>query len=162
MVTYESLRDNQRCIYQAFTRAVPGVSASTMGKKVNEKGVDADDNAALVILSELYGFGAKYAFTGGRYHKNQKETEIRFDTGEKIILVITSGNHAANAEREFGDFQASPLDILACKKPHIDNIEWHAIYGVGNSSGGADWQDQQNQRPQGPWPKDYVLYFSDH
>lgn len=85
---------------------------------------------------------------------------VRFEANEKLVLVIASGADARELQNRFGNYRKSPNDILSSKDPRIDRIGWHAVYGEPDGRGRVTWSDDQRVRPDGPWPGDYVLYFS--
>ncbi len=158
MKTYEQLKKKEKCIYQAFTK-VNGVTdlPSAMGLFVNGKGIDADDERAVIALAEKYGFtrveGVKGADVSSGFY--------RFDNNAEIIAVITGSGTAMGLYNDYIDIQdpkkTDPVGLLTdarCK-----NVYWHAVYGKTDDSYNAVWQDDQKIYRNGPLGNNVSVCF---
>jgi hypothetical protein len=165
MITFEQLKDNERCVYQAFSKlsAVKkqGLSGSDLGKIVNGKGYDADDDMAVAILADFLKMKAGLGGNGEWF-----KDEVRFDANTEIIASVNSGNDCKRLFDKFGNGQYIAGDILYYSSKNMKNAQGHVIYGETDhrspkveSQHNLIWTDKQHQRDKGPLGIDYVVYY---
>ena len=122
--TYEELKQDQTCIYQAFQNVDGNKDTpSQMGAYVNGKGIDADADAAVQVLAAKYGLDSVEMFMG----KSWNAGDYNLDQGWEYVLTVNGQASMLN------DFKA--LNSIVVKgKPVVDlqvkygNAVGHAVY----------------------------------
>lgn len=124
--TYEQLKADQQCVYQAFGM-LAGVkdTPSQMGAYVNGEGFDADDDKAVQALAEKYGLTEIEMFLGASWNSE----EYNFSENREYILTI-------NGQRGMIDAFTDLHQIVVKSKSDVERIQarfpnevGHAVYG---------------------------------
>ena len=86
-VAYARLKDDQKCIYQAFEHVYGNTeTGAQMGEYVNRQGIDADDDAAVHSLAQRYGLNEIEMFLGEDWNKGNYNLE----KGCEYVLTINA------------------------------------------------------------------------
>ena len=85
-VMYAKLKEDQKCIYQAFEHVSGKETGSQLGAYVNDKGVDADDDAAVHLLADRYGLEDIEMFLGEDWNKGN----FNLEKGCEYVLTINA------------------------------------------------------------------------
>lgn len=150
-VTYEQLKNDQKCIYQAFQNVDGnGDAPSAMGKYVNAKGIDADDDQAVYALSVKYGLDQIEMFLGEQWNKGaynlekgweyvltvnaQKSMISDFKEAVKALIMLKG---AASVQAIQKKYPHAVGHAIYCKTKKTDNTidEWIDIQGIYKQPG---------------------------
>lgn len=105
-VKYEQLKSDQRCIYQAFQNLAGNADTpQSMGTYVNERGIDADDDAAVQELARRYGLTDIEMFLGESWNKGT----YNLNADAEYVLTVNQQNGIVR------DFQSKVGDRIALK-----------------------------------------------
>jgi hypothetical protein len=157
-VTYEKLKADQKCIYQAFENVVGNKDTpSAMGVYVNKKGIDADDDAAVHELAKKYGLTEIEMFLGQSWNQG----DYNLDPGGEYVLTINKQSSmiadfvsAAKAEVALKGETA----VREIQKKYANEVG-HAIYCTTKKGSTAidKWVDIQKIYKQPPHFPDKTL-----
>lgn len=153
--TYSQLKTDEKCIYQAFTKAEKD-TPQNMGDYVNSQGYDADDEKAVIELAARYGFNQCDMMLGSDYVVGN----ANFHASTEVICVITREIAIlarVPAVSENMEIRTSPRDVL---RNSDKSVTWHAIYGKVDANMNVIWHDDQKIFRNGPVAKSAAVYFS--
>jgi hypothetical protein len=152
---YSELKKDEVCIYQAFTKASKD-TAQQMGDFVNAKNLDADDDKAVLVLAEKYGFTQCDMVLASDLHSG----EANFHANSEVIAIITNDNSVRAKVPGVSasmNIKADPREVLANSG---SGVVWHAVYGVVDAKMNVQWHDDQKIFPKGPTGTSCAVYFS--
>lgn len=147
---YQNLKQDQTCIYQAFTKVKGADTAQTMSNAVTSAGWNADDEAAVLILADKYGFDEAEVLSGAELAADASVAK-GFDADKEIIAVITKSatvrgiynNKIVPESAQFGNVTRGTTAAKFLVDCGVKNVFWHAIYGTTDNKGAVTWQDDQ-------------------
>jgi hypothetical protein len=153
VTTVSQLADDEKCIYQAMN-ALEGIGMDTLGEQVmaSKKVKEVDDEGAVVVLTEKYGYaGPKFA-TGAEF------AQAKLGSATKVFVVITQDTKIKNCAAYTGK-DATAMTTMMLDPTKMGGVNMHA-FGVTISKGTRVILDKQGLRKTGPVPNDAVLYWT--
>ncbi|WP_139284126.1 hypothetical protein [Rubrimonas cliftonensis] len=158
LTTYNKLKDNQKCIYQAF-KHVANEPETLLGNRVAAAGVDADEPKAVLVLAKFYNLFRIEAFHGS----DHLSTAYSLENDTNYVMIITTHDHIRKQVRGVGDakgimFGEEASALLTTAPPYV---MWHAIFASVDANGVTRWIDEQDIYKNGPIGATAVVAFSE-
>ena len=165
--TYANLKDDEKCIYQAFAHLTGNPDKGpAMGAYVNKQNIDADDDEAVRVLAEKYNLGQIEMFCSKDWNYSVNDTAHEYSEEDRkngreaynleypnweYILVGYKNRQLVSGFEALKTTVVKGKDVWAFLKRY-PNSSGHAFYVCtgGNPKVYKEWMDDQgifNKRP---------------
>ncbi|HEX8696842.1 MAG TPA: hypothetical protein VF746_30770 [Longimicrobium sp.] len=158
--TYEELKQDEKCIYQAF-KAATGVGQHALWLQAQQKGsFEPDDGDVIAVLAAIHGFEDEVsAFSGSDFvgDVNGVQSNLTGKPGTDFIMVVADRSKVKHSAKVYT--ATDPRSVLKESNTLFKDVPWHAIYGKVQPNRTIAWTDKQQRLPTGPTANDVVICF---